>query len=150
MIKEVQTLEEVKVCNEFLSKLVKYEKKYNDNINDKIVINNFYENFYNKENNKLFIALDNNIIVGYIFIKITDPKLSSEIYKEAFIDALYIDEKYRKKGYATSLVNKAKEYAKTMGAKKISINVIKANEEALKLYYKLGFLDFSFKLKQNL
>lgn len=150
IIKEVETKDEVKACNELLNKLIIDEKKYNDNVNDKNVINNFYENIYDKDNNKLFISLDNNIIIGYIFVKITDPKLNAEIYKESIIDALYVKEEHRNKGVATNLIKKAKEYSKEMGAKKISINVILNNEVAYKLYEKEGFEQFSVKLKQNL
>ena len=150
IIKEVQTNEELKKCNEFLNEIIKDEKIYNDNINTEKTINNYYENVYNKGNNKLFIAVDNDIVCGYIFIKITNPEENAEIYKESIIDALYVDKEYRNKGIATKLIEKAKEYSKEIGAKKISISVIKDNEIALKLYYKLGFNDFSFILKQNL
>ena len=150
IIKEVETKDELKKCNEFLNKLIKYEKRYDDNINDKMIIDNYYENIYYKNDNKLFITVDNNNILGYIFIKISNPTKEAQIYKEAFIDALYVDEEYRNKGVATKLIDKAKEYSKEIGAKKISINVICDNEIACKLYYKLGFKDFSFKLKQNL
>jgi len=149
IIKEVETNEELKKCNEFLNKLIQDEKKYNDNINDEITIDNYYEKVYNNEDNKLFVAVDNEII-GYIFIKISNPVQNAELYKEAFIDAIYVDENNRNKGIASSLLEKAKEYSKEIGAKKISINVIKDNEVALKLYYKLGFKEFSFRLKQDL
>ena len=147
-IKEVETKEELKKCDEFLNKLILDEKKYNDNINTDNKIENYYEKVLN-DNNKLFIAVDNDI-AGYIFIKITDPIKNSEIYKEAMIDALYVEEEYRNKGIATSLIEKAKEYAKSMDAKKISISVISINENALKLYRKVGFKDFSYRLKQEL
>ena len=148
IIKEVETKEELNKCDEFLNKLIQDEKKYNDNINDNNKIENYYEKVLN-DNNKLFIALDKNV-VGYIFIKISDPNKNAEIYKEAFIDALYVEEEYRNKGIATSLIGKAKDYAKSMGAKKISISVISVNETALKLYYKVGFKDFSYRLNQEL
>ena len=150
IIKEVETSKEISTCNKFLNELIKDEKKYNDNINDQNTINNYYENVYNKENNKLFIALENDNILGYVFINITDPKLNAEIYKEAIIDALYVKEEYRNKKIGTALINKAMEYAKENSAKKISISVLKNNEVALDLYHKLGFEDFSFILKQNL
>lgn len=149
-IKEVETKEEIQKCDEFLNKLVKDEKRYNDNIDDNMVINNYYENFYKSETSKLFIAKDNENIIGYIFIKITNPKQNAEIYKEALIDALYVEKEYRNKGVATTLIQKAKEYSKEKDAKKIMISVIKDNENALNLYHKLGFEEFSFRLKQNL
>ena len=148
IIKEVETKEELQKCDKFLNELIKDEKRYNDNINTGNKIDGYYEKVIN-DNNKLFVAVDTNIL-GYVFVKINDPVKNGELYKEAFIDALYVDKEYRNKGVATSLIEKAKEYAKNMGAKKISISVISLNEEALKLYYKVGFKDFSFRLKQDL
>ena len=149
IIKEVETKEELKKCDEFLNKLILDEKKYNDNINTDNKIEHYYEKVLN-DNNKLFIAVDNDNILGYIFMKITDPNKNAEIYKEAIIDALYVEEEYRNKGVATYLIEKTIEYSKNKDAKKISINVIYNNEIAKKLYYKLGFEDFSIKLKQEL
>ena len=150
IIKEVEVLEEAKICNELLNKLVKDEKRFNDNIDDNTKINNYYENFLKSDNSKLFIAKDNDNIMGYIFIKITNPKQNAELYKESIIDALYVKEEYRNKGVATTLIKKAIEYSKQKDAKRISINVISNNEVALKLYYKLGFENFSFSLKQKI
>lgn len=150
IVKEVKINEELQKCNEFLNKLIIDEKKYDDNIDENLVTNNYYQIVYKKENNKLFIAVDNNMILGYIFIKITNPRLNAELYKEAIIDALYVDKEYRNKGIATKLIEKAKEYSKENNAKKISISVIKDNQKALNLYNKLGFKEFSFRLKQNL
>lgn len=150
IIKEVETKQEALMCNDFLNKLIKDEKKYDDNINDNISINNFYDNLYLNDNNKLFIAVDNDKSIGYIYLKITEPEKEAQLYKEVFIDAVYVEEEYRNKGIATNLIKKAKEYSKEMGAKKISINVIIKNEIAYKLYEKEGFEQFSVNLKQNL
>ena len=150
IIKEVETKQEALICNDFLNKLIKDEKKYDDNINDNISINNFYDNLYLNDNNKLFIAVDNDKSIGYIYLKITEPEKEAQLYKEVFIDAVYVEEEYRNKGIATSLINKAKEYSKEISAKNISINVLINNEKAYNLYKKLEFNDFSVRLKQDL
>ena len=150
IIKPVENNNEASICNLLLEKLIIDEKKYNDNISDNIDLSNYYENIYRKDNNKIYIAMDDEKIVGYIYVKLNDPRLYGEKYKEAFIDALYVDEEYRNNKIATSLIEKARIYAKENDAKKISINVISNNEIALNLYYKLGFYNFSIRLKQNL
>ena len=71
IIKEVETKEELKKCDEFLNKLILDEKKYNDNINTDNKIEHYYEKVLN-DNNKLFIAVDTDVL-GYIFVKINDP-----------------------------------------------------------------------------
>ena len=145
-IKEVDNIEEAIKCDELLTKLIIDEKKYNSNISDDVNINNFYPNIYNKDNNKLFIAIDDNNIIGYIYIKLISTD-GIDNNKELLIDALYVDEDYRNKGIATSLINKVKDYAKENNIKYISINVLDKNIKAKNLYNKLGFNINSLGLK---
>jgi len=145
-IKEVDNIEEAIKCDELLTKLIIDEKKYNPNISDDVNINNFYPNIYNKDNNKLFIAIDDNNIIGYIYIKLISID-GIDNNKELLIDALYIEEDYRNKGIATSLINKVKEYSINNNIKYISINVLDKNIKAKNLYNKLGFNINSLGLK---
>ena len=146
IIKEVETIEEATRCDTLLTKLILDEKKYNPNIKDDVVINNYYPNIYNKDDNKLFVSIIDNNIVGYIFVKLQSID-SIDSNKELLIDALYIEEEYRNKGIATSLINKVKEYSKDNNIKYISINVLYKNEDAMNLYNKLGFGIYSLGLK---
>ena len=146
VIKEVDNIEEAIKCDELLTKLIIDEKKYNSNISDDVNINNFYPNIYNKDNNKLFIAIDDNNIIGYIYIKLISTD-GIDNNKELLIDALYIEEDYRNKGIATSLINKVKEYSINNNIKYISINVLDKNIKAKNLYNKLGFNINSLGLK---
>lgn len=146
VIKEVDNIEEAIKCDKLLTKLIIDEKKYNSNISDDVNINNFYPNIYNKDNNKLFIAIDDNNIIGYIYIKLISTD-GIDNNKELLIDALYIEEDYRNKGIATSLINKVKEYSINNNIKYISINVLDKNIKAKNLYNKLGFNINSLGLK---
>ena len=146
VIKEVDSQEEAIKCDELLTKLIIDEKKYNSNISDDVNINNFYPNIYNKDNNKLFIAIDDNNIIGYIYIKLISTD-GIDNNKELLIDALYVEEDYRNKGIATSLINKVKEYSINNNIKYISINVLDKNIKAKNLYNKLGFNINSLGLK---
>ena len=146
VIKEVDNIEEAIKCDELLTKLIIDEKKYNSNISDDVNINNFYPNIYNKDNNKLFIAIDDNNIIGYIYVKLISTD-GIDNNKELLIDALYIEEDYRNKGIATSLINKVKEYSINNNIKYISINVLDKNIKAKNLYNKLGFNINSLGLK---
>jgi GNAT superfamily N-acetyltransferase len=162
IIKEVETIEEATRCDTLLTKLILDEKKYNPNIKDDVVINNYYPNIkddvvinnyypniYNKDDNKLYVSIIDNNIVGYIFVKLQSID-GIDNNKELLIDALYVEEEYRNKGIATSLINKVKEYSKNNNIKYISINVLYKNEDAMNLYNKLGFSIYSLGLKFEL
>ena len=146
IIKEVETIEEASKCDTLLTNLIMDEKKYNDNIEEVVSIINYYPEIYNKEGNKLFIALSDNNIVGYIYIK-TQSVDGIDKNKDVLIDALYVEEAYRNQGIATALINKVKEYAKDNDIKYISINVLDSNTIAKELYQQLGFKINSLGLK---
>lgn len=147
LIEKVENLKDAKTCDELLTKLVQSERIYNENINDKYVVNNWFEKIYNKNNNIIYVAKDNNKIVGYIYCKITSIENGPTIQLEALIDGIYVLEDYRNQGIATALINKIKEWAKQKNIKYLLLNVLEENENAIRLYYKEGFLDFQKELR---
>ena len=63
------TRDNVKIANEFLTELIKDEKKYDKNINEKCVVNSFYENIYNLDNQFLYFEkLKINILVIFMVL----------------------------------------------------------------------------------
>lgn len=105
-IKKVINDQMAKDCDNLLTKLVQYERKFDNNIKEDFVVSNNYVNIYKKENNILFIVYDNDKPVGFIYGYIKSAT-SNLFYKTvAQIDALYVLDSYRKKGIATSLINK--------------------------------------------
>ena len=147
LIEKVENLKDAKTCDELLTILVQSERIYNENINDKYVVNNWFEKIYNKNNNIIYVAKDNNKIVGYIYCKITSIENGPTIQLEALIDGIYVLEDYRNQGIATALINKIKEWAKQKNIKYLLLNVLEENENAIRLYYKEGFLDFLKELR---
>ena len=146
-IKKVDTIEEANICDELLTLLIQDEKKYDDNISD-FVVKDWYNKLYNDLDKVIFVAKENDEIIGYIYVKVAfDPSM---VYKVTLIDALYVKEEYRFKGIATELINTAKNWTKEQGIKQITINVIEKNDVAYMLYRKLGFDNYSICLKCNI
>lgn len=147
IIVKVDNLEDARKCNELLTLLIENEEKYNENINKNYIVNNWFENLYNMENNVLYVAKENEEIVGYIYCKINTGENGSTNNLEALIDGLYVLEEYRKKGIATALINKAKQWCRNKNVKYIMINVLENNKTALNLYSKLNFNDYEKTLR---
>ena len=146
-IKKVDTIEEANTCDKLLTLLIQDEKKYNDNVSD-IVVLDWYNKLYDNPDKVIFVAKENDEIIGYIYAKINFDH--SMIYKVTLIDALYVKEEYRFKGIATQLINTIKNWTKEQGIKQITINVIEKNDVAYMLYRKLGFDNYSICLKCNI
>ena len=150
VIKEVETIEEATICDQLLTKLINEEKEYDDNIADNFVVNGWFTSIYPKDNKALYIAILDNKIVGYVYVKKMQLGDSNKEKEEAFIDGLYVIEEYRHKGIASSLINQAKEWCVNNNIKTIGLNVLCSNERAKSFYYKEGFKDNLVNLKCRL
>lgn len=64
---------------------------------------------------------------------------NSGVDNSMLINAMYVDEKYRRKGIAKNLISIVKKEAKSYGLDKISLFVLADNTSAQKLYHCNGF-----------
>lgn len=149
-IEQVNNKNDALECNKLLEKLIQSESKFNNNIDQEFKVNNWFENFYNENTNAIFIAKNNEKIIGYVYVQITSVDDGPMKNKEALIDGLYIEEDYRTQGISKILMNKAEEWAKENGVKYLYVNVLEGNSRAVNLYKKLNFNSFEMKLKKEL
>lgn len=150
IIKKVSSIEEAKECDKLLTLLIQDEKKYNENTKDDYIVDNWYSSFIDKDDSQLFIAVNDNEIVGYIYVKIITTSDSSDISTEASISGIYVKENFRKQGIGTKLINEARKWCINKGVTYLKLNVLEGNSTALNLYKKLGFNDFSRVLRNKL
>ncbi len=129
---------DVKILNNFLTLLIKDEGKYDVGIDENFVVTNMYENYIEDANKLIIVAEENSQVVGYLYGMI---KPNDETYKYvvAKLDALYIEENYRNRGFATALIEHFKKWAKGKNAFKIEVNVWSNNTSAKHLYEKNKF-----------
>jgi len=64
---------------------------------------------------------------------------NSGVDNSLLINAMYVDEKYRRKGIANKLISLVREEAKSYGLDKLSLFVLADNTSAQKLYHSNGF-----------
>ena len=62
--------------------------------------------------------------------------------KEALIDGLYIEKKYRGKGISKLLMTEAEMWAKKNCVKYLYVNVLEEKNKEINLYKKLNFNNF--------
>ena len=122
-------------------KIIDFEKKYQSELykihlqvmpkNDIMSLNCFNDEF-EQTTRKYFVAVKNNIPIGYIglFNTIDDCNI---------IGIAVLQDKQRQ-GIGSLLLNKAKEYARENNIKTLSIEVDTKNDKAINFYKKVGFL----------
>lgn len=150
VIEKINNKDDAIKCNKLLEKLIQSERQFNENINSEYKVNNWFENFYSEDNNVIFIARDYEKIIGYVYVQITSIENGPMENKEALIDGLYIEKKYRGKGISKLLMTEAEMWAKENCVKYLYVNVLEENDKAINLYKKLNFNNFELKLKKEL
>lgn len=130
--------DDVKILNKFLTLLIRDERQYDLGINENFIVTNMYENYIEDSNKLIIVAEENNEIVGYLY-GIIKPNDDTYKYIIAKLDALYIDNNYRNKGIATSLIEHFKKWSVSKNAHKIEVNVWSNNIKAKRLYEKIKF-----------
>ncbi len=82
-----------------------------------------------------FLAFDKDEAIGYV--SLVFPKYT-KLRGNAYL-TIAIREKYRGKGVGTQLMNKAEEYAKGKGGRRIELEVFGKNTVAVEMYKKRGY-----------
>jgi ribosomal protein S18 acetylase RimI-like enzyme len=85
------------------------------------------------EDHELYLIGYNSIVVGFLHLWYKGPKV-------AWIEDIYVDKNYRSRGIASDAILSAENIVKGKpGYTAICLDVVPRNENALRLYHKLGF-----------
>jgi len=103
-----------------------------------------------EDNNCISILAENNgIIVGICFVSIRN-KSNMVVKKIAYMDELYVNEKFRHMGIAKKLYLEAENRAIQMGAERLDLMVWEFNDVAIKFYESLGMKAQRYILEKKL
>ncbi len=142
---------EVEQVKDLLVDLQKYVisiDKYNLNIISKDYREKYFEYLLNDCNNnqgKIFVAVENNdiigMIAGYIQKYENRDKLDYLCPKKGIVAELIVSRDYRNKGIGQLLLDKIENYFKSIDCEFVQIDIFAYNENAKKFYYKNGYED---------
>lgn len=131
------TKDDVSKANEFLTRLIQDEKKYDSNINENCVIKSFYEKGIDNNNKCILFAKNDEEILGYLYGFVEDD--GAIINKVSKLVAIFVDEEYRGQKIANKLIEEFKKWSINKGAKYVEVNTFNSNIVAINLYKKHGF-----------
>lgn len=132
MIIRVESVNDCKTCDNFLTLLIHDEKQYDETIDENFVVKDYFVNVIKNKDNILLLYKEGNNSIGYVFAKRVDDGY--------LLDGLYVDISFRNKGIARKLLNEIIKEINLLGKYKIFINVLKENVVAYNLYKNLGFI----------
>ena len=146
MIERVLDENSANKCDVLLTKLIKDEMQYDKTISDNTIVKDYFKNIIKEKENILLCYIEDNNIVGYIYLK----PLTNNNSKGYLIDGLYVEENYRNKGIGKKLMSYALNECNKYDIEFIDINVLYNNEIAKKLYNKCGFIEHKITMRKDL
>ena len=93
---------------------------------------------------KILGIIEKEKLLGYIAYEIKE-----KVTKCLWIDEFVIKEEYRHKGYGTKLMERINEITEEEKINRIELNCYSFNENAIKLYKKLGYTEQRFILEKK-
>ena len=107
-------------------------------------LKNFINVIRDDPEQEIVVAVMNSVICGFAIIhhinKPENPFMKERDFLD--IDEFCVDEAYRRKGVATSLISFIMDYAKENGFHRIELNMWEFNQGALAFYESVGFETF--------
>ena len=104
---------------------------------------------YMIENEIVFVAEVEEKIVGYLAGSICEQiSYITETFAE--LDNMCIDDKYRRFGIGTLLINEFKKYCKEKNIQNIKVTASAKNSRAIQFYIKNGFEDYNVTFKYKI
>jgi ribosomal protein S18 acetylase RimI-like enzyme len=98
------------------------------------------------KNQYLFTVFDGEQAVGMVWLSAN----LNDVAQSGFISELYVDEKYRGKGYGKQAMLLIEEKARELGLKSIGLHVFGVNQTARNLYEAVGYEVTSLNMKKVL
>ncbi|MEE1218586.1 MAG: ribosomal protein S18-alanine N-acetyltransferase [Ruminococcus sp.] len=92
---------------------------------------NSLESELENENSVFYVCIQNDVVVGYIGMNF--------VLDEGYIFNVAVDEKYRKMGIGSALIDALVTYAKHNNFYFLTLEVRESNAAAISLYSKFGF-----------
>lgn len=126
--------------DELLTKLIRDEVQYDPNLSGDYVVRDNYAERIGLDGHLLLLAEEEGELAGYLygFVYQIPGMWKAPV---ALLDALYVEEKYRRRGCAHMLAAEFRKFAQERGACCMELKVLSRNETALKLYEGLGFVE---------
>ena len=132
-------MEDAPVLDGLLTRLIRYEHRYDGNLNPEYTVTDNYADMLGHEGCKIWLAEEDGAACGYLCAIVYDfPVYARPV---VVLDALYICEEHRRRGIATALMAELKRYAASIKAHAIELKVYSSNAEALELYESSGFTE---------
>ena len=130
------------------------ERKFNEELEPVEKVKKHYEEYLKNDLKSkwraIFVAIKDNQIVGSVTGKIYRTLYVCGFERCGFISNVFVKKEFRKQSIAKKLVEALTNWFKEMKATKLSLELYENNIPAINLYHKLGFKNYSIKMRKEI
>lgn len=91
---------------------------------------NDFSMWLDDETSRIYVAEADGEVVGFVSARRWGPPPIYAESSEVYLDELYVRPSDRRQGYGTQLLNAVRHWTEQIGAKRIRLGILTANEEA--------------------
>ncbi len=130
------------------------ERKYNESLRPINKVEKRYSYYLKRDlafkDRAIFIAIKNDKIMGMILGKIVNTLSITKFRKRGYISNLYVLPEQRRKGIGKRMAKALIKWFRAKNIKNLRLEVYSKNRPALNIYDKLGFKEYTIKMKKDL
>lgn len=149
-------IEDLEILGLLMDKLIKKEhEEFDKTINLNYIPSEVGQNYLRKriedeETGVCFVAEAEGQIVGYMMGGLIEPE-DYRVFRElAEGETMFVDDMYRNQGIGSEFAKLFEDWCRSKGVKRICLIASTDNDEAIKLYRRLGYKDYSLKLEKDI
>ncbi|MDR0310513.1 MAG: GNAT family N-acetyltransferase [Acidobacteriota bacterium] len=121
-----------------------------DTLSDEVMLN-YLEQSVRENSIKIYIAKNNDDVIGFLSGSITHCFLPmSKVGKIGYIDAAYVKKDFRKKGVMTKLEKTMVEYFKSKNLEYVELNALAGNIKGKRFWNEANYVTFREQMRKRI
>lgn len=130
------------------------ERKLNDELEPVEKVRKHYEEYLkndlNSEWRAIFIVIEDKQTIGFVTGKIYRTLYVCGFRRCGFISNVFVKKQFRKRKIAEKLISEIIKWFNGKNATQLSLELYENNTPAINLYHKLGFKNYSLKMRRKI
>ena len=136
----------VELWKEFMDYHKEFDSRFPMRENAYLSFQNHLKELMTSENKIVYIALDNDHVVGFATCSINTQAPIWEIEKYGTIDTLVVESQYRRKGIGAKMLSTINEWFGVQSIVRIEVSLAIKNQVAQSFWRKHGYQDHTLRL----
>ncbi len=134
----------------FEQAVIEVERSFDNTLKDEKIIYYDIKKMISSKNSGILVAEFEGKLVGSGYVEIRESKPYIKHQYHSYLDFMYVDPEYRRKGITKLIIDGLIEWSRCKGIHEICLDVYDQNDVAVKAYENVGFSKDFLRMRMNL